>query len=112
MKEGPQKPAPLHPPAATILLAAIAARCLRCGQDLTTLPDAARYCPRCGLDTHASPPASVIAHVAGGQPGLSDLLGGFEHFFQCGASAPRRPDLPESFPSTATSLMIKGYGNA
>jgi TPR repeat protein len=112
MMEGGQKSEDTAPAPEKTLVAAVGARCLRCGHDLARMPEAARYCPRCGLDTLTSPPASVVAHVAGGPQGHPDVLGGWNHLSNLSESAAEPTDLPEPINPTASSLMVRGYGNA
>ena len=90
------------------------ARCLRCGVDLSRLPDAARYCPRCGLDTHASPPAALLRDGSADQDRLADLLGGWKHLTEFHRSA-EVPEPPINFcrrSEGATSEILEGYANA
>src|SRR5690242_5110172 len=89
----------------------VQARCLRCDHDLTRLPEFARFCPRCGLDMLGSPPATFLPYQPIQNPRLSGLLGGWEHLFhifkasgQSGVTQAPSPD--------ATSVVVKGYGNA
>jgi len=92
-------------------VAPVQARCLRCDHDLTRLPESARFCPRCGLDMLGSPPATFLPYQPIQNPRLSGLLGGWEHLFhlfhasgQAGVTQAPSPD--------ATSVVVKGYGNA
>ncbi len=88
------------------------AHCLRCGADLSRLPDAARYCPRCGLDGLASPPAALLTGATQCRAGLSQMLGGWQHLSQLVAVPTALNDIVSMPSADATSVMVKGYGNA
>ena len=90
------------------------AQCLRCGADLSRLPEEGRYCPRCGLDSHASPPAALLLGDSRDKHQLSDTLGAWQHLTQFRVSndipAPRVPQ-PQA-PAVASSEILEGYANA
>ena len=89
----------------------VQARCLRCDHDLTRLPEAARFCPRCGLDMLGSPPATFLPYQPNQNPRLAGLLGGWEHLFHI-FHASGQSGVTQSPSPQATSVVVKGYGNA
>jgi len=110
----PGEAAPSDPvPASTLLVSP--SLCLRCGADLSRLPEVARYCPRCGLDTRAASAAHLPAGAPVGPPPPAQVLGGWKHLSQwldAPSHSPRQIG-PVTLPTAdATSVMIQGYGNA
>lgn len=90
------------------------AQCLRCGADLSRLPEEGRYCPRCGLDSHASPPAALMLGDSADKHRLADMLGSWQHLTRFGATsdipAPQIP--PPQARAAASSEILEGYATA
>jgi len=107
----PNSPESSAGPAAVVVAAA---RCLRCGADLSRLPEEGRYCPRCGLDTHASPPGVLLFGATAEQQRLSDMLGGWQHLtqFRNAGDIAAPPVPPPQAPTAASSEILEGYANA
>lgn len=84
-------------------------QCLRCGADVSRLPQSARYCPRCGLDCLGPRPVpSVATHPAVPVP---QLLGEWTPVSQLIDTPPAL--FAASLPApNATSVMVEGYGKA
>lgn len=98
--------------AAATALAASPARCLRCGGDLSRLPDEARFCPRCGLDRHTTPPAIFISEPSDEQRGLAGLLGAWHHAAELLQKPGGGPPAPDPIGRLNTSQILEGYANA
>ena len=99
-------------PADAIPPTAAAARCFRCGSDVSRLPEGARYCPRCGLDTHAGPPAAIVARAAEAHSTALRPAGEWQHLFELSESADFPPPLPADVSQEPHSVMLQGYSNA
>lgn len=101
-----------HADSAAAAVCASSARCLRCGADLSRMPEEGRYCPRCGLDSYSSPPAAILSRAAESRlAGGKDELG-WGHLAELAVDSSTVVP-PTVIPSPNTSSQIlRGYANA